>query len=212
MRKLLLLTTALFLTLNLWAQSQASDIVYPINGDSAILNCQIHDIKDGNVVFFAKDGKELVMQAVAIKRNGAFANLKALDPSAPAMSFNGKELLWEGYNHDHYTRMLKSAYSSQTFGAILIGVGVIAFFGGYQTALNAGYNETTGEFEHEDEATKAGLLMIVGVVAGVTGIPVTIVGGVKAKKAKIGLEKTKPQETSLQFGATPNGIGLVMKF
>lgn len=214
MRKLLLLTTALFLTLNLWAQSQASDIVYPINGDSAILNCQIHDIKDGNTVFFAKDGKELVMQAVAVKRNGEFANLKAVDQSGPVMAnnANGGELTYKGFNYNDYAAMKKRAQGTQTAGFVLAVVGVVSVVGGYNMISNAGYNTTTEKFANEQKASTGALVMVLGVALTGTGIPLAIVGTAKSKRASVGMENCTPKETSLQMGITPNGIGLVMKF
>ncbi len=70
MKKLIILITILGAVLLASSQNEASDEVYPADGDIPYRKCQILEIKDNNVIVFKFKKKTLDVEALALKRMG----------------------------------------------------------------------------------------------------------------------------------------------
>ncbi len=141
MKKLIILITILGAVLAASSQNEASDEVYPADGDVPYRKCQILEIKDNNVIVFKFKKKTLEVEAISIKKDGKYIDLSAFvkDPplQEPEETKQEESVFEDDFNEDtpNYIRTRKNAY-----GAIGIGAGNAYGGLGFQFQFREGNN------------------------------------------------------------------------
>jgi len=211
MKRFLLLFSIVFAFLFSQAQTtepnSTSDIIW-LSDSSTIKDCKVNEIKDGNIVFFIFNGEEKMTEAIAVKWNDQYLNLK--EHNANTVNEIGPN--YKGHNYDYYHVLHLKAQTQRNVGIGLTAGGLLFYIVGVQMATSAGYNEHTEEFDDEEAAARAGLVIIGGAIMITVGIPLWISGGIKNSNNKLAMAKCKQPNMSLKFGGTKNGLGLVLNF
>lgn len=192
MKRIALSTIIIFFSTLLFSQS---DIIYPSKSQKIIRRCSIIEVKEINVVYYLKKNVLDSMEAIAIVRNNLFINLKS----------NNLIPLFKNHDYNYYLKEYNRALINRKIGIGITGLG----FGMAVVSI------VILDLENM-HSTYDG--MIITVFVGLTGIIHTVIGvclwtqsALKVKNNKKAMQMTNPI-TSLSFGATNNGIGLVLNF
>lgn len=190
------------------AQEECTDVIYSVD-NTVILDCCIDKIVNNNVVIYTKGGKELMAQAVAVKRNGQYvtlANDGVIDKmDSPVMqvvtpSGNSKYAL----SYEHYQNQYRIGRQLKTFGTIIIwgGLGLAGAGVYFFTKDNLASNQS-----------KAHTLFNVSLITISIGVPLFAIGkSLKVNNLKAMESFNKDTAMSLSAGITGNGVGLVLNF
>lgn len=206
MKKHLLSAFFLFLSwLSSYAQESCKDIIYTAEEQNIIFDCCIKEVRNGNVVWYVKDGDTLNATATAISKDGKFMELSKF-PQQQArheVPLAEADNQYRGHDYEYYSSLYKGA-------TVRIGVG--AFF----TLIGVGLEVSGIVMSNKLGATnldkdKAAKLIIAGAVFESLGIPLWISGGIRRANNQRAMEEIKRQQ-SITFGATPSGIGLSYNF
>jgi len=179
------------------------DIIYPAIGKVSIRKCKITNVKDGNTVYYIKDSISNVIEAVAIKRNGVYITLNhyvapSTSGASPEQSWSYEERTYEVYNQQY-----QAALKQRNVG---IGITVLGVGAGITAALILRSNTSNNGVPGIVSALYFG-----GGVLTNAGIIVWVSGGIKASNNKNAMKMVNGN-TSLSFGLTNNGVGLLMSF
>ena len=149
------------------AQKDCSDAVHPTNYRASILNCCIKDIKEGNIVVYAKDGVINEIEAVAVNLNKAYYALKEPNDSIRnrVLLNNNPEAHYDDHPHEYHQYLYKKAQNKQTMGIALCVVGGGLLIGG--SAIIDQKARKYNYFDPDDENVK---------VVQTEAIPINIVG------------------------------------
>lgn len=198
----------------LMAQKDCSDAVHPTLYRASILNCCIKDIKEGNIVVYAKEGIIYEIEAVAINLNKAYYVLKEPNDSLRNIVLleSNPAGTYDGHPYEYYQELYNKAAGNQLMGITLSVVGGGLLIGGVAT-MSKKYHEYDA-FNPDDDTNINGagfIFSLLGVAGLGVGIPTAITNGVKKKKHKAAMEEIKNQH-SLSLSLTKNGLGLTFHF
>jgi hypothetical protein len=190
MKKIALSIIIFFFSTLLFSQS---DIIYPSKTRKNIRRCTITEVKNINVVYYLKINVLDSMEAIAIVRNDIFINLKS----------SNLPLLFKNHDYNYYQKKYKRAVINRNIGIgiTILGIGtIILSYASYQA----------------ERKTGMGCPLTIMVASGAfiinsIGVAIWSSNSLKAMNNKKAMEMTKPK-TSLSFGTTNNGIGLVLNF
>jgi len=171
-----------------------TDVIYPAEGGTIIENCEIREIKDGNVVYYLKNFKESHIVALAISQDGVYIPLSAGNRNdsyavAPVARNNGM-----GNDYEYYRRLRSGALAKRNVGIVFTFVGIGAAVAGSLMLM---------ENESVDEATA---LYIGGEVLANVGVILWISGGIKAANNRKAMNRAR-MASGLSFGPTQHGVG-----
>ena len=105
--------------------------------------------------------------------------------------------LYEGHNYNYYYEQYREAKSMRIFGIVLTSLGVGAFVTGV-VYMNINFDTGTP-------------FLLTGFIVAQGGGAIWIVQSIKVNKNRNAMEQIK-RSTSLSFGATDSGVGLVLRF
>lgn len=207
MKKQILLLLVIISTQFSWAQIQFNDVVYPLDGSDPIVNCLILDIVDGNMVVYSYENNTREIKAISVKENGHFIDLSEYAEQA---GFTNQESVddanfYKGYNYNYYVlkydRSRRLTSRGRIFSFTGITLGVLGYF--VMSNLN--------DWDSELRVFGVGTFLAGGILTSI-GIPSMVIGQVKSKKYKEGIKYFEKRELSLNYGITPNGLGVVLNF
>jgi hypothetical protein len=187
MKKTILFIAILFSSIFIRAQN-CNDVVYPTAGKSVIFDCCIDEVYDGNKVRFTKNDTTSVIEAISIIKAGLTLNLLPLESFA----------IYKGHNYNYYAGRYQLANQRKTAGFIVGAIGFAEMLTGLIMLDTA------------DEPFPQ-LFIFVGSITFSVGVPLAISGGIEASNNKEAMAKAK-SNTSLAFGITNNGLGLLFNF
>ncbi len=171
---------------------ECKDVIYPTKGKSIIFDCCIEKVQDGNWVHFTKNDSAAVIEAVSIIKAGLTLNLIPLEGATHGNA------LYKGHDYIYYTEKYERAKKKKTAGMLVSGLGL------GEVLIGLAYNSMSS-------SGSSRILMIMGIVTFNVGMPLAISGGVEASNNMKAMAKVK-NNTSLSFGTTNHGIGLVLNF
>ncbi len=200
MKRILLLLAIIINGIIIQAQS---DIIYTSEDGKIIIDCNITEVKNGNIVYYTKDSIPAFVEAVAINRSGKYIALnqfiKILTKSPILHQFT-TDSLYKGHDYKYYDRKFNVATRLKRTGAILtlsgIGTGVMLAFG----EINGGVPQQLTPH-----------LVVVASLTILVGAPLWIIQSSKVKNNQKAMEMIK-RNTSLSIGVTNTGVGLVLNF
>ncbi len=199
MKQIILISSLALMTFFIQAQS---DIIYPINNDSVIFNCEIHNVFDNNRVYYTKNSITQYIEAGAINIHGTYIELNNTSSSLAInkhiLKYSG---LYKGQDFDYYQKLYKKSKKVKVAGTIITAIGLGTTTAGY--FLGRSYASSSPE--------NAELIFWGGIVLVNIGMPLWISGGIVSSNNKKAMEIIN-RGTSLSLKATNNGIGLVFSF
>lgn len=187
------------------AQEECKDIIYPTDGESMIFNCCIYEVKNGNMVYYTREGDSAMVAAVAITKDGQYIDLKKYksqldDKGSPVINQDG---LYKGYDYHYYNEIYKRASAQR-------GAGIFLTILGFGIEI-AGFLSISNESSTDGNKEAGSILIVVGSIFETIGIPLWISGGVKRANNRRAIEEIN-RKMNLSFGATRNGVGLKLNF
>lgn len=207
MKNILVFVVISFVIVQLPAQD-CNDVVYPSSVDSIIFDCCINEVKYGNIVSYIKDNKRHIIEAERIVKDGKPYDLKP-NTSNPVFIEEEKEepvddnepKLYENHEYRYYQQKYNSAKVQAGIGIFLTITGATANIASVILASDSNpSNDRTGTY-----------LNIYGILAFNSGLPIWISGAVKKVNNRKAMKRIKnsSSNSSLTFGFTNNGIGLL---
>jgi len=199
MKEIILISSFVLTVFFLQAQS---DIIYPLNDEVVISNCEIHNVFDNNRVYYTKDSVTLYVEASAINIRGTYIEL---NKAGNSLAINRVILeyfgLYEGQDYDYYQNLYKKSRKVKIAGTIITAIGLGTTTAGY--LLGRSYAKSS----HEN----AELVFWGGIVLVNIGMPLWVSGGIVSANNKKAMEIIN-HDAGLSLKATNNGIGLVYSF
>ena len=193
------------------AQEECKDIIYPTDGKSIIFNCCIDEVKDGNIVYFVKEGKGYIVEAIAVNKDGRYIELTPGEgqqqPVEVVPQVETPTGLYKGHDYKYYNIQFIKATTQKHVGVILTLVGTGMTIGGLAMLVN----EANKYYYNENNVIVGAMLYINGIIMVNIGIPLWIAGGIKRSNNRKAMEATK-RNANLSLGITGNGAGLVLRF
>lgn len=197
MKSTILIIAIVLITMVIKAQS---DIIFPEEGNKPIRHCKITEVRNGHTVYYIKNFITDSVEAVAISKDGNYITFNSrIEDSSQVIIAVDKPQLFEGHNYDYYGRLQSNALIKRNVGVGLTFFGVGCAIGGSLGLINSPGDKG------------ATLLYLGGAIIGDLGIVLWISGGIKASNNKDAMEKVQ-KNTSLSFGPTNNGVGLILKY
>jgi len=193
MKKIVIIIPIFFFSVFLTAQS---DIIYPSKGDKDIVRCKITKVNNLNIVYYQKGSEIDSIEAIAILRDKSLINLTS----------NNQQRLYKNHNYGYYLTQYNDALVNRKIGIWIAGSGIVMLVSGILTV-----NYT---LSHQDgcELCPMGILIVIcGIINTSIGGGISISANVKVKNNKRAMEITH-RSANLSFGATNNGVGLVLNF
>ena len=190
-------------------QENCTDIIYPTDGKSIIFNCCIDEVKDGNIVYFVKDGKRHIVESIAINKGGRYIELKVeshqpIEVIPEAEPVTG---LYKGHDYNYYNEKYMKANGQKRFGVIFTLLGTGLAVGGVVILAN----EANKYVYNESNVVVGALMYVNGIILFNIGVPLWISGGIKKTNNRRAMEATK-RSMNLSLGTTNNGAGLIVRF
>lgn len=110
---------------------------------------------------------------------------------------SGSDSLYNGHNYNYYSQEYKSAKGMKIFGIVLTSLGTVAFITGF-VYMNIDFNI-------------GGPLLLSGFAVANLGGAIWIYHSVRCKNINNAMEQIT-RKTSLSFGTTDSGVGLILRF
>ena len=192
MKKLTVTIVILFGALFINAQS---DIIYPSKSKKAIKRCKITQVSNINMVYYTKNYLSDSIEATSILKDGTYITFN----KTPEISVSERQGYYKGHDYSYYQSKYKPAKRMQRIGIAITILGIGVGTGIYFVAKNMEI------YNWKEE------LLPVSVIAINVGISLWVSGGIIASNNKKAMEKVK-RDANLSFGATKNGVGLVLNF
>ena len=129
-------------------QEECKDIIYPTDGKSIIFNCCIDEVKDGNIVYFVKEGKGYIVEAIAVNKDGRYIELTPgegrQEPVEVVPQVETPTGLYKEHDYNYAIQHMK-ATTQKRVGVVLTLVGTGMTIGGLAMLVNEAnkyyYNE-----------------------------------------------------------------------
>jgi hypothetical protein len=204
MKNLLLIFALSFSCISAFNQDECKDKIYPVDNKNIIFDCCIYEVKEGNTVYYTREGDSLMIVAASITKDGRHIDLMN---GAGQIENEGSPVLPTGLYKDHdyeyYQKIYKSATAKRGAGIVLtiMGVGIVITGIVIQGKDNNSMKNNLN----------GGALLALGFIFETIGIPLWISGGVKRANNKKAMEEIQ-KNMNLSFGASRYGIGLTLKF
>ena len=191
MKKPILFIAIVFSSILIQAQV-CKDVIYPTMGKSVIFNCCIEEVSDGNMVRYTINDSSSVIEAISIIKSGLTLELISLGDEPYG------NVLYKGHNYNHYAEKYEEANRKKIAGIIVSSVGLVELLAGIIFLDNSNNSPPR-------------IFIFAGVITFSVGMPIAFSGAIEASNNKKAMEKVK-SNASLSFGATNNGVGLVLNF
>ncbi len=211
MKSLLVISLFFFSMVLIHAQNECTDIIYPNDGESIIFDCCIDEVKNGNVVYFTKNGNAHFVKAIGLSKNGQYIDLNEFvdPPKQEAQVTDPGQAKYSGHNYNYYFAKYKGATSRRNIGIGLTILGTGLTIGG--TAILAVESGKVASQQSDARINAGATMYLIGVISVNVGVPLWISGGIKRGNNKRAMDATR-NNLSLSAATTGHGIGLMFNF